>query len=55
VSSTKTVQMFYAACTGSETMFTSRSGGGIQQFMQPLASDRRRGTLALACSFTSDR
>jgi hypothetical protein len=33
--------MFYAVCASSETMFTSRSGSGIQQ----LASDHRRGYL----------
>jgi hypothetical protein len=37
--------MFYAVCASSETMFTSRSGSGIQQLMQPLASDHRRGYL----------
>ena len=39
--------MFYAACTSSEMMFTSRSGDGIRQLMQPHASDHRRGFLGV--------
>jgi hypothetical protein len=46
-SSTGAIQLFYAACTSPETMFTSRSGGGIQQLMQAARERSQAGYLGV--------